>query len=636
MPERTRAYAQPKGMRRYLMPFAMMAALGTPAVAQDVAGEVSEAQEGGQTVISAYGISTLNDLKYPADFKHLDYVNPGAPKGGEISEWTTGSFDNYNPYSIQGRAAALSSAPQESILATTADTVGQAYCLMCTTMDYPESKDWVTFHLREGITFSDGTPMSARDILFSYEQLRDYGLSSFRQVLEQQVAKAEVIDDKTIKFTFTPDAPRRDIIQLVGGLPVFEQKQFERLGLTLDKTFPEALVGTGPYMYDSDKNNRTITWKRNPDYWGEDLPINVGRSNFDKLRIEYFGDYNAAFEAFKAGIYTFRNEASSNTWATGYTFPAVENGQVIKTELPNGNVASGQAFLLNMRHPVFEDPKVREAVGLAFNFEWSNKTPFYGLYERVNSIWENSSLEATGKPSPEELKILEPLKADLPEGVLTDDAVMAPVSGDRPLDRKNLRKAAKLLEEAGWIVGDDGLRRKDGKVLHIDILNDSQSFDRIINPYIENLKQLGIEAVNERVDDAQYENRRRSHDYDMITGQVGQDLLPGSGLQQYFGSKSTGDVFNGMGLANPAVDKLITLVEQAQTEDELTTRVHALDRVLRAIRFWVPQWYKNTYTVAYYDMYDHPETLPPYSLGEMDFWWYDAAKAEKLKASGAL
>ncbi|WP_339108967.1 extracellular solute-binding protein [Thioclava sp. GXIMD4216] len=626
-----------------MMPFAMIAVLGCtspllagPAAAQEVAGEVGAAQVGGQTVVKAYGISTLNDLKYPADFQHLDYVNPEAPKGGEMSEWTVGAFDNFNPYSVQGRAAALASVPQESILTGTSDTVGQSYCLMCTTLEYPVSKDWVIFHLREGITFSDGTPMTAQDVLFSFEQLRDYGLSSFRQLVAQQVASAEVLDDHTIKYTFTKDAPRRDVIQMVGGLPVFEQKQFERLNLTLDKTFPEALVGTGPYMYDSDKNNRSITWKRNPDYWGKDLPINRGRNNFDKLRIEYFGDYNAAFEAFKVGIYRFRNEASSNSWATGYTFPAVKSGAVVKAELPDGNVASGQAFVLNMRRPMFQDPKVREAVGLAFNFEWSNKTLFHGLYERVNSIWENSPLEATGKPSPEELKILEPLKADLPEGVLTEDAVMAPVSGERALDRKNLRQAAKLLEEAGWTVGSDGLRRKDGKVLHIDILNDSQSMDRVINPYVENLKQLGIEAVNERVDDAQYQSRERSHDFDMVISHFGQDLLPGSDLQQYFGSQSVGDVFNAMGLANPAVDKLITLVEQATTEDELTTRVHALDRVLRAIRFWVPQWYKNTYTVAYYDIFDHPQTLPPYSLGEMDFWWYDAAKAEKLKASGAL
>ncbi|WP_406735657.1 extracellular solute-binding protein [Thioclava sp. GXIMD4215] len=626
-----------------MMPFAMIAVLGCtspllagPVAAQEVAGEVGAAQVGGQTVVKAYGISTLNDLKYPADFQHLDYVNPEAPKGGEMSEWTVGAFDNFNPYSVQGRAAALASVPQESILTGTSDTVGQSYCLMCTTLEYPVSKDWVIFHLREGITFSDGTPMTAQDVLFSFEQLRDYGLSSFRQLVAQQVASAEVLDDHTIKYTFTKDAPRRDVIQMVGGLPVFEQKQFERLNLTLDKTFPEALVGTGPYMYDSDKNNRSITWKRNPDYWGKDLPINRGRNNFDKLRIEYFGDYNAAFEAFKVGIYRFRNEASSNSWATGYTFPAVKSGAVVKAELPDGNVASGQAFVLNMRRPMFQDPKVREAVGLAFNFEWSNKTLFHGLYERVNSIWENSPLEATGKPSPEELKILEPLKADLPEGVLTEDAVMAPVSGERALDRKNLRQAAKLLEEAGWTVGSDGLRRKDGKVLHIDILNDSQSMDRVINPYVENLKQLGIEAVNERVDDAQYQSRERSHDFDMVISHFGQDLLPGSDLQQYFGSQSVGDVFNAMGLANPAVDKLITLVEQATTEDELTTRVHALDRVLRAIRFWVPQWYKNTYTVAYYDIFDHPQTLPPYSLGEMDFWWYDAAKAEKLKASGAL
>ncbi|WP_202900090.1 extracellular solute-binding protein [Thioclava atlantica] len=597
----------------------------------------AHAQDQSGDTITSYGIATLGSLKYPADFPHLDYVNPDAPKGGEISEWAPGGFDNYNPYSIQGRAAALASAPLESLMEGTADTVGELYCLLCKSLEYPKSKDWVIFTLRDGIKFSDGTPLTAEDVVFSYEQLRDKGLSSFRAVISQQVKSAEVIDPTHVKFTFLPDYPRRDLIQSVATLPVFSKAQFEKDKIDLSQTSDEPFIGSGPYMFDSVKNNRSITWKRNPDYWGKDLPINKGRSNFDKIRIEYFGDYQSAFEGFKSGTYTFRNEASSIIWATGYDFPAMQTGEIQKAELPNGNIASGQAFVINLRRPKFDDVRVREALDLMFNFEWSNETLFYGLYDRVESVWENSELQAKGKPTPEEVKILEPLAKDLPEGILTDEAVIQPVSGKRQLDRKNMRKAAKLLEEAGWKVGDDGKRRNaKGEVLSVSILNDSQTFDRVINPYVQNLQALGIDARMDRVDDSEFENRRRSHDFDMITTHLGQDYIPGADLQQYFGSKNTDDVFNAMGLKNPAIDKLISLVEHASTHEELVPRVHALDRALRALRFWVPQWYKPTYTVAYWDQYDHPKTLPPYSLGELDFWWYDAEKAKKLEASGAL
>ncbi|MFT3690183.1 extracellular solute-binding protein [Paenirhodobacter sp.] len=587
--------------------------------------------------VTAAAISTLGDLKYPADFTHLDYVNPDAPKGGEISEWFTGGFDNFNPFTLEGRASRLSSLPLEAMLEGTADTVGEAYCLLCESLEYPASKDWVIFTLRDGIRFSDGTPMTAEDVLFSYEQLRDRGLSSFRAVVAQQVASAEMLDPKRIKFTFTPDYPRRDVIQSVGSLPVFSKAQFERAGLDLGKASAVPFIGSGPYVFGSSKDGRTEIWARNPDYWGKDLPINRGRANFDRIRIEYYGDYQAAFEGFKAGSYTFRNEASSLLWASAYDFPALTKGWVTKAELPNGDVASGQSFVMNLRRDRFQDIRVREALGLMFNFEWSNETLFYGLYSRVNSVWENSPLAAQGTPTPEEIAILKPLAADLPEGILDEPAVLAPVSGKRQLDRGNQRKAAALLDAAGWAPGADGMRRNaKGETLRVEILNDSQTFDRVILPYVENLRALGVDASMARVDDAQYENRRRKHDFDMITAQLGQDEIPGAGLQQYFGSQSAGDVFNGMGLANPAVDKLIRLVEEAQTRDEMTPRVHALDRALRALRFWVPQWYKASHTVAYYDMYEHPETLPPHALGELDFWWYNADKAAKLKAGGAF
>jgi len=599
------------------------------------AAPASAQTEAGATTVS-HGVSIFGDLALPADFKHLAYVNPDAPKGGEISEWQAGGFDSYNPYTIKGRAAQLSTIMLESLLTGTADEVGAAYCLLCESVEYPESRDWVIFTLRSEAKFSDGTPLTADDVLFSYEQLRDKGLSSFRTVIAQQVASAEVLDPARIRFTFKPDYPRRDVIQSAGGLPVFSKADFEKNKRDLGESSQIPYIGSGPYMFDRADMGRSVAWKRNPDYWGAGLPINIGRNNFDRIRIEYFGDYESAFEAFKAGEYTFRNEASSIIWATRYDFPAFRQGHVLREELPNGNVASGQSWAINLRRADFQDIRVREALGLMFNFEWANDSLFYGLYTRVNSFWDNSDLAASGTPSPEERAILEPLTADLPPGILEDEAVMAPVSGARQLDRGNLRKAAALLDEAGWATGSDGLRRKDGRTLRVEILNDSQTFDRVLNPYVENLRALGVDALLTRVDDAQYTDRQRRHDFDMISAQLGQDLIPGAGLQQYFGSASTGDVFNAMGLANPAIDKLIALVEAATTREEMTVRVHALDRALRALRFWVPQWYKSTHTVAYWDQYAHPETLPPYALGELDFWWFDADKAAKLKAAGAL
>ncbi|WP_432759693.1 extracellular solute-binding protein [Defluviimonas sp. SAOS-178_SWC] len=617
-----------RGLRRGMavagLSAALTAGIGGTLLAQD-------------TVVTAHGISTFGDLKYGADFAHLGYVNPEAPKGGEIAEWTSGGFDSMNPYTVKGRAAALSTIMLESLMEGTADEVDAAYCLLCATIEYPEDRSWVIFSLRPKAVFSDGSAVTADDVMFSYETLRDKGLSSFRAVIGQQVEAAEVLGPKQIKFTFKADFPKRDLIQAVGGLPVFSKADFEARSRDLEATSLEPFLGSGPYLYDSMDIGTRITYRRNPDYWGKDLPLNRGRHNFDRIRIEYFGDYDAAFEGFKGGAYTFRNEASSLIWATRYDFPAVQNDWVKKAELDDGDIASGQAFIINLRREKFQDPRVREAIGLMFNFEWSNASLFYGLYARINSFWENSEMAATGLPSDAEKAILEPLKDLLPAGVLDQEPVMAPVSGERQLDRGNLRKAAALLDEAGWPVGNDGIRRNDkGETLKVEFLNDSQTFDRVFNPYIENLRALGVDASLNRVDDAQMTNRTRSHDFDILTGHLGGSLTPGSELQQTFGSKSVDDVFNLMGLQSEAVDKLIPVIEGAKSREELTTAVRALDRVLRAYMFWVPQWYKNKHTVAYYDMYEHPENMPPYALGELDFWWYNADKAAALKAAGAL
>lgn len=588
--------------------------------------------------IVAHGISTFpGTLKYPAGFTRLDYVNPEAPKGGEMSIWAFGGFDSMNPYTIKGRAERLASAPFESLLEGTADEIGSVYGLLAARLAYPEDRSEVIFELRPEARFSDGTPVTAEDVLFSYELFRDKGLPSFRAVLRAQVDTAEVLGPHHIHFRFRPEVPKRDVIQAVGGLPILSQAHYIANGLDLEENSMTAFLGSGPYVPARMDVGQTAIYQRNPDYWGRDLPLNVGRHNFDTLRLEYFADYNVAFEGFKGGTYLFRNEASSKSWATGYDFPAVTEGHVIRQELPDGTLATGQSFVLNLRRPQFQDPRVREAIGLLFNFEWSNEQLFYGLYARINSFWENSDLAATGLPTPEELALLEPLAADLPPGTLTEPAVMAPVSGARQLDRANLRRALALLDEAGWAVGPDGMRSRDGKTLRIEFLNDSQTFDRVINPFVENLRRAGIDAVHNRVDNAEATNRQRSYDFDIVTDQLPMTYIPGAGLKQYFGAQTADEsVFNSMGLRSPAVDALIEHVIAAETEQQMKIAVRALDRVLRATRFWVPQWYKDVHTVAYYDLYEHPDPLPPYDLGNLDFWWFNADKAAALRAAGVL
>ena len=600
--------------------------------------QVAFGQEAGDEVIVAHGISTFEELQYPPDFEHLDYVNPDAPKGGEISIWAFGTFDSMHPYTTRGRAGALSSSFFESLLTSTADEIGASYCLVCETMEYPEDRSWVIFNMRPEARFSDGSPLTAEDVKFSYEILLEKGLPDFRANLSQQVESAEVLDEHTIRFDFAEDWPKRDLPALVGGLPIFSKAFYEENERDFEASSLEPLLGSAPYVLDRLDAGQSIRYRRNPDYWGWHLPIMQGRSNFDTIRVEYYADYNAAFEGFKGGSYTFRNEASSLIWATGYDFPAIERGHVVQAELPDGNMATGQSFIFNLRRDKFQDPRVREAIGLMFNFEWSNETLFYGLYARVHSFWENSDMAAEGLPSEEELAILEPLADILPEGVLTEEAVMAPSSGERQLDRNNLRRASALLDEAGWEVDDDGVRRNDqGDALRVEFLNDSQTFDRVINPYVENLRTLGVDARHTRIDSSQMTSRERSYDFDIITDQLPMSQIPGSGLRQYFGSETADvSVFNKMGLQSEAVDELIEVVLAAETRDEMVVAVRALDRVLRAERFWVPQWFKDTHTVAYYDMFEHPDELPPYALGNLDFWWYNAERAEQLRAEGAI
>ncbi len=385
--------------------------------------------------------------------------------------------------------------------------------------------------------------------------------------------------------------------------------------------------------------NRRIVYKRNPDYWGKDLPINRGRHNFDTIRIQYYGDSLAAFESFIAGDYTFRQESSSQAWANNYDFPALQNGTVIRETLPDGSIASGQSFVLNLRRPVFQDVRVRQAVASMFNFEWTNETLFYGLYAPIYSFWENTDLAAQGLPTDDELAILNPLRDVLPASVFTDEPFATPPSNPaRALDRTQARRALDLLEQAGWQAGNDGMLRNDaGATLDIEFLNVSPLFDRIINPYVDNLRAIGVNATLSRVDSAQFSVRQRAADFDIITGHFPMSEEPGSSLRQYFGSLGADEsLFNTPGLSDPGIDALIETVVNAETQDDLNTAVSALDRALRAHVIRVPQWYNNTHWVAYYDMYRYPENLPPYALGFNDFWWIDPVAEARLRDQGAF
>ncbi len=597
-----------------------------------------------ETVITAHGISTFGDLALPADFPHLPYVNPDAPKGGEISEWAPGSFDSFNPYAIAGNSAALSSIFYESILSGTLDDVSAAYCLLCETMEYPEDRSWVIFNLRKDVTFSDGTPFTAEDVLFSHNLFLTKGIPEYRSVAGGKFEKVEVLDPYRIKFTFTPGTPFRDMPAQAGGTTIFSKAHYEANNRDLEKSSLEPFLGTGAYVLESFDPGQQVVYKLDEDYWGTNHPLNIGQNNFDRIRIEYFGDDNAAMEGFKAGIYTFRAESLPKRWANDYEFPAVTAGDVVKEVIPSGDIAGGQSFIFNLRRPQFQDPRVREALGLMFNFEWSNKSLFYGLFARINSIWENSEMSATGVPTPEEVALLQPLVDEglLPASILTDAVAMAPVSSeDTALDRKNLRKASALLDEAGWLVGDDGMRRNDkGETLKMEMVHSRSDLLPVTNAYVENLRALGVDASFNIIDDPQLQERASPPNFDfdaLPTTVVNGGLEPGGVLKQAWASVAKDNSSrNRMGYADPAVDKLLDIAEAAQNRAQLTTAIRALDRVLRSQMIVVPRYYKKDYWVVYYDLYEHPENLPPYGLGEMSIWWYNAEKADALKAKGAL
>ncbi|MCG3266954.1 ABC transporter substrate-binding protein [Yoonia sp. I 8.24] len=594
--------------------------------------------ESHDTVIQSHGYNEYGTLKYAADFTHLDYVNPNAPIGGEVSISASGTFDNMNPFAtLSGSPGAMSSMIYERIMTGTEDEVGSEYCLLCTTLEYPEDQSWVIFHLRDDVTFSNGTPMTAHDVIYTHELLREQATPSYRAGIVQLVEAYEAIDDYTVKFTFADDAPERGRVSQMASQIVMSKAWFEETGARLDEARMETSPGTGEYMVGTIDPGRQLTYVRNPDYWGQDVPINVGRGNYDSIRIEYFADTSAAFEAFKAGEFTFRRENSSLNWATSYEFPAIDNGWVVRDTLDDGTLPAATGFVFNLRREKLQDRNVRRALGLMFNFNWTNTNLQYGLFQQRESFWENDRLKAAGLPEGRELEMLETVREFLPTEIFTQDALLPHESGTRALDRNNLRQALVLMEAAGFTSGDDGLLRDaNGDTLDIEFLETRQSFDRIINPYIENLQRLGVNITYNRVDPSQYQARTQENDFDMMFGYYVNGLVEGRGIEQKFGCDDKDDVFNPAGYCSEAFEELAKFVTGAEDYEEMSAAVRAIDRVMRYEYFIVPTWYLGKNWVAYYDMYEHPENLPEFGLGYLDYWWINQDKADALAAAGAF
>ncbi len=607
-------------------------------------GSAEVAHANDENVTTSHGYSYFGNLDYPADYPHLNYVNPDAPKGGEMSLAASGTFDSLNPYSRKGRSGALTTIQYDRLFESADDSVGQYYGVLAESLEYDEGRNYVIFNLRPEAMFWDGTPVTAEDVVYSHRLFIEQGLPSYAQAVGRMVTGAEALDDHTVRFTFNPEVTRRSLIETVGSTPVFSKAWFEAdESRRLDEPRLEVAVGSGPYKLDSYDINRRIVYKRRDDYWGKDLPFNVGRNNFDTIRVEYFADQTAAFEGFKAGEYTMRIESDPKLWATSYDFPKLTEGSVVRDEIMDGSPPTPSGFVFNLGKPQFADKNVRKALALAFNFEWANESLLFGLNSPRNSFVQGTPLEAQGTPAGAELAFLETLGDVVPADFISEDVVVAHESNPARLnDRRNLRKASKMLDEAGWPVGEGNVRRNaEGQTLKVNIPYPSNlptSTATMIETYVQNLQALGVDATAEKVDPAQYTLRSRERDYDMVySTRYGSFLSTGGGLSQMYGSEEAAfSLFNPAGLASPLVDAIIEASFETDNQADQDAALMALDRALRYEFFVIPVGYIADYWTAYYDMYEYPENLPPYSLGHLDLWWINPEKEADLKAKGAL
>ncbi len=575
----------------------------------------------------SHGLSVFGDLKYPADFTNFDYVNPSAPKSGSLSTIGATTYSSLNGFILKGDAAQGLDYLFDSLMVPAQDEPDAVYGLVAKTADVAEDGLSVTFELRKSARFADGTPVTAQDVVFSFNILKEKGHPNLALQL-RDIVKAQAVNDYTVTYTFK-GTQLRDLSLIVARLPIFSKAYYATR--EFDKTTLEPPLGSGPYRIKKFKVGRSITYQRRDDYWAKDLPVNKGRYNFDTLVFEYFRDRTAEFEAFKKGAYDLREEFTSRVWATQYNFPAIKDGRVITATLPNDEPSGAQGFFLNMRRDKFSDKRVRKALDYAFDFKWTNEKLFYGAYKRTNSFFENSVMKATGKPQGAELALLEPFRSQLPKEVFSQ-VYMSPVSDGSGQDRKLLRTATRLLKQAGWTIKDGVRINQKGEKFTIEFLTFSPSFERIIAPIIKNLKLLGIKASIRRVDPAQYQERLKSFDFDITTRRYTLRITPGVELRSYWGS-AYADIkgsLNLSGIKDPVVDALIEKVTTAKSREQLNVAARALDRVLRAGNYWIPQWYKASHTIAYWNKFSYPAIKPKYGRGIIETWWYDAAKAAKL------
>ncbi|HCQ71075.1 MAG: hypothetical protein CL570_05645 [Alphaproteobacteria bacterium] len=560
--------------------------------------------------------------KYQKGFKHFDYVNPDAPKGGVLKLAGAETFDTFNAYTTKGIAAAGLNLLYVSLLEKSQDEAFAMYQALAESFEVADDRSAITFKLRQDAMWSDGKPITADDVVWTFNTLISEGIPAYRAYYAH-VAGVEALDERTVKFTFDVTG-NAELPLIVGELTILPKHYWADKDFTA--TTLEKPVTSGPYRIGDFTQGRTITYERVADWWGADLPVYKGRYNFDEIVYEYYRDQDVSLQAFFSGEFDFRQEYTAKLWATGYDVPAVKKGNIVKKLIDNDLPQGMQGFVLNLRRPIFQDKAVRKAMNYAFDFEWSNKQFAYDAYTRSRSYFSNSEMESTGLPEGRELEILEPFRDQLPAAVFTQ-AFEVPASDGTGKNRSNLRVAALLLDEAGYVVGDDGIRvhRETGERLSFEFLvaNTNAAFERWFGPYKKNLQRIGIEGNMKIVDASQYVNRIIAFDYDMIVQNWGQSLSPGNEQREYWGSdraEASGSR-NYIGLKDPVVDALIEEIVSAPTREELVVRCRALDRVLQHGWYVVPNWHIPAWRIAYWDKFEMPAQQAPYDLGIVDTWW---------------
>jgi microcin C transport system substrate-binding protein len=571
-----------------------------------------------------HGIAMHGDPKYAAGFDHLSYVNPDAPKGGELRRGLQGTFDSLNPFILKGSPAAGRHHVFESLLKRVWDEPFTLYGLIAETVETPEDRSWVAFTLRPEARFHDGSPITVDDVVFTYKTLRAQGRANMR-LFYSKVMRVDRVGARGVRFTFDPAQADRELPLLMGLMPIISKAYYAER--TFDETTLDPPMGSGPYRVASVDPGRIITYDRADNYWGKDLAVNRGQDNFDAIRYEYFRDGNVLMEGFKSGAFDFRAEGSAVQWATGYNFPAAKDGQVRREELVNQRPAGMRALVFNTRRDLFADPRVRQALGFAFDFEWINANLLHSAFERTTSFFANSELAAQGTPLPDELALLERWRGQVPDAVF-EDAVMPPVTDGSGNVRGNLRIARRLLQEAGWVVRDGAMvRASDGTPFSFEILLVFPENERVALTFVRNLERLGIKVGVRTVDTAQYEFRRQTYDYDMIIHTWRISLSPGNEQAHYWGTAAADQTGtrNYIGIKSAAVDWLIDQITNSTDRGQLVTGMRALDRVLRAGHYVVPLYHQQVDRVAYWDKFARPDVIPTYGFVLESWWAKDAA-----------